>query len=262
MALHDVKEILDELERLYGNEARPASDFCYEEPLDDLILTILSQNTNDKLRDKAFANMKARYSSWEEVAHADIEELKDVLRIAGMSGTKPPRIQQILAAVKDKFGVYSIKELRGWTQPDVRAYLTSLPGVGPKTSAIVECFDLDLPGFPVDTHTKAQAAQRLQPGGIVPAQAQRRRQQTDDAALGRFALGLADLKFGICAPRLQRSCQAQQQRGHHSTPFPVSAPNCCPTAASSASSTRPRGCAGASASSPSPTVNACSGASA
>ena len=152
MALHDVKEILDELERLYGNEARPASDFCYEEPLDDLILTILSQNTNDKLRDKAFANMKARYSSWEEVAHADIEELKDVLRIAGMSGTKPPRIQQILAAVKDKFGVYSIKELRGWTQPDVRAYLTSLPGVGPKTSAIVECFDLDLPGFPVDTH--------------------------------------------------------------------------------------------------------------
>ena len=124
MALHDVKEILDELERLYGNEARPASDFCYEEPLDDLILTILSQNTNDKLRDKAFANMKARYSSWEEVAHADIEELKDVLRIAGMSGTKPPRIQQILAAVKDKFGVYSIKELCGWTQPDVRAYLT------------------------------------------------------------------------------------------------------------------------------------------
>lgn len=172
MALHDVKEILDELERLYGNEARPASDFCYEEPLDDLILTILSQNTNDKLRDKAFANMKARYSSWEEVAHADIDELKDVLRIAGMSGTKPPRIQQILAAVKDKFGVYSIKELRGWTQPDVRAYLTSLPGVGPKTSAIVECFDLDLPGFPVDTHITrlskrfGWAAEKLPPDKI------------------------------------------------------------------------------------------------
>ena len=172
MALHDVKEILDELERLYGNEARPASDFRYEEPLDDLILTILSQNTNDKLRDKAFANMKARYSSWEEVAHADIEELKDVLRIAGMSGTKPPRIQQILAAVKDKFGVYSIKELRGWTQPDVRAYLTSLPGVGPKTSAIVECFDLDLPGFPVDTHITrlskrfGWAAEKLPPDKI------------------------------------------------------------------------------------------------
>lgn len=172
MALHDVKEILDELERLYGNEVRPASDFCYEEPLDDLILTILSQNTNDKLRDKAFANMKARYASWEEVAHADIEELKDVLRIAGMSGTKPPRIQQILAAVKDKFGVYSIKELRGWTQPEVRAYLTSLPGVGPKTSAIVECFDLDLPGFPVDTHITrlskrfGWAAEKLPPDKI------------------------------------------------------------------------------------------------
>ena len=64
--------------------------------------------------------------------------------------------------MKDKFGVYSIKELRGWTQPDVRAYLTSLPGVGPKTSAIVECFDLDLPGFPVDTHiTRLRQALRL-----------------------------------------------------------------------------------------------------
>ena len=150
--VHHVKEILDELESLYGNEARPAEDFYYDEPLDDLILTILSQNTNDKLRDKAFANMKAKYASWEEVAHADIEELKDVLRLAGMSSTKPPRIQQILAAVKEKFGDYTLRSLRGLSQPEVREYLTSLPGVGSKTSAIVECFDLGLPGFPVDTH--------------------------------------------------------------------------------------------------------------
>ena len=197
MALHDVKEILDELERLYGNEARPASDFCYEEPLDDLILTILSQNTNDKLRDKAFANMKARYSSWEEVAHADIEELKDVLRIAGMSGTKPPRIQQILAAVKDKFG---------WTQPDVRAYLTSLPGVGPKTSAIVECFDLDLPGFPVDTHITrlskrfGWAAEKLPPDKI---------QEILEAELPKERFSGGHLNFlehgrGICNARKPR----------------------------------------------------------
>lgn len=146
------KEILDELEALYGNEKRPPSDFYFDEPLDDLILTILSQNTNDKLRDKAFANMKSRYSSWEEVAAADLDELKEVLRIAGMSQSKPPHIQQILAAVKRRFGEYSLKELRGWTQPQVREYLTSLPGVGPKTSAIVECFDLGMAGFPVDTH--------------------------------------------------------------------------------------------------------------
>lgn len=145
-------KILDGLEAMYGNEKRPASDFYFEEPLDDLILTILSQNTNDKLRDKAFASLKARYKDWSEVAAADPEELKDVVRIAGMSQTKPKRIQEILAAVKEKFGRYSLKELRGWTQPEVRAYLTSLPGVGPKTSAIVECFDLYMPGFPVDTH--------------------------------------------------------------------------------------------------------------
>lgn len=150
--VHHIQEILDALEVLYGNEARPASDFRYEEPLDDLILTILSQNTNDKLRDRAFVNMKSTYASWEEVAHADINELKEVLRIAGMSSTKPPRIQKILAAVKARFGEYSLKELRNWHQPEVREYLTSLPGVGPKTSAIVECFDLDMPAFPVDTH--------------------------------------------------------------------------------------------------------------
>ncbi|MDO5114786.1 MAG: endonuclease III [Synergistaceae bacterium] len=150
--LRCVREILDELESLYGNEKRPASDFYYEEPLDDLVLTILSQNTNDRLRDKAFAKMKDSYSSWDEVAKADLEELKAVLRIAGMSSTKPLHIQQVLTAVKERFGDYSLKELRGWSQPEVREYLTSLPGVGPKTSAIVECFDLDMPGFPVDTH--------------------------------------------------------------------------------------------------------------
>ena len=124
--IHHVQEILDGLEALYGNEARPASDFWYEEPLDDLILTILSQNTNDKLRDKAFAKMKATYSSWDEVAQADLEELKEVLRIAGMSSTKPARIQQILAAVKERFGGYTLKELRSWRQPEVREYLTCL----------------------------------------------------------------------------------------------------------------------------------------
>ncbi|MDY2984730.1 MAG: endonuclease III [Synergistes jonesii] len=146
------KEILDALEALYGNEARPASDFCYAEPLDDLIVTVLSQNTNDKLRDIAYKNLRERYPSWEDVASAELEELKEVIRIAGMSSAKPLRIQQILAAVRGKFGRYSLKSLRGWSQPQVREYLTSLPGVGPKTSAIVECFDLDMPGFPVDTH--------------------------------------------------------------------------------------------------------------
>lgn len=151
-AVHHVKEILDALEALYGNEARPASDFRCEEPLDDLILTILSQNTNDRLRDIAFDNLRKRYRSWEETAEADPEELKEVIRIAGMCNAKPQRIQQVLADVRGRFGCYSLKSLRTWKQPDVREYLTSLPGVGSKTAAIVECFDLDMPAFPVDTH--------------------------------------------------------------------------------------------------------------
>lgn len=153
MALvHHAKEILDALEALYGYEARPASDFRYEEPLDDLVLTILSQNTNDRLRDIAYKNLRERYKSWEEAANADPEELKEVIRIAGMSNTKPARILQVLSDVRGRFGCYSLKSLRGWRQPDVRGYLTSLPGIGSKTSAIVEVFDLDMPAFPVDTH--------------------------------------------------------------------------------------------------------------
>lgn len=150
--VHHVKEILDALEALYGYEARPASDFRYEEPLDDLILTILSQNTNDRLRDIAYKNLRERYKSWEETANADLEELKEVIRIAGMSNAKPLRIQQVLADVRGRFGCYSLKSLREWKQPEVRSYLTSLPGIGSKTSAIVEVFDLDMPAFPVDTH--------------------------------------------------------------------------------------------------------------
>lgn len=151
-SVHHAKEILDALEALYGYEARPASDFRYEEPLDDLVLTILSQNTNDRLRDIAYKNLRERYKSWEEAANADPEELKEVIRIAGMSNTKPARIQQVLSDVRARFGRYSLKSLREWKQPEVRGYLTSLPGIGSKTSAIVEVFDLDMPAFPVDTH--------------------------------------------------------------------------------------------------------------
>lgn len=214
-------EILDGLEALYGNEKRPPEDFWFEEPLDDLILTVLSQNTNDKLRDKAFANMKTVYASWSEVAAADIEELKAVLRLAGMSSTKPPRIQQILGEVRGRFGDYSLKELRGWSQPEVRGYLTSLPGVGPKTSAIVECFDLGLPGFPVDTHI-TRLSKRF--GWATPKMSPDRIQAVLEAELPSSRFRGSHLNFlehgrGICGARkplcsecaLRKYCQFASQ---------------------------------------------------
>ena len=146
------KEIFDILESLYGNEAKDASQFAYDEPLDDLILTVLSQNTNDKLRDIAFANMKQKYKTWANVMNSSLDELKETIRIAGMTNRKPANIQAILKIIQADFGELSIKSMRNWKHEDVRNYFTALPGVGVKTAAVVECFDLNMPAFPVDTH--------------------------------------------------------------------------------------------------------------
>jgi len=158
------KEIFDAFEKLWGMESRPAADFCYDEPLDDLLLTILSQNTNDKNRDKAYAKLRAKYPSWAEVAAASLEDVIDCVRVAGLGETKAKHIQAVLEIVKEKFGDYSIKAMSEWKTEDIREYLTSLPGVGVKTAAIVLVFDLGREAFPVDTHI-SRIARRL---GWVP----------------------------------------------------------------------------------------------
>ena len=146
------KEIFDAFEKCFGMEARPAADFCYDEPLDDLLLTILSQNTNDKNRDKAYAKLRDAYPTWAEVAKAPLEKVIDCVRIAGLGETKAKHIKAVLEIVKEKFGAYSIKALQSWKTQDIREFLVSLPGVGMKTAAIVLVFDLGREAFPVDTH--------------------------------------------------------------------------------------------------------------
>ena len=150
--LPHARQVLDTLESLYGNEAKDSAQFCYDEPLDDLILTVLSQNTNDKLRDKAFANMRQKYPTWEDVLNAPLDDLKETIRIAGMTNRKPANIQAILKQILADFGCLSIKQMRALEHAKARNYLTDLPGVGVKTAAVVECFDLQMPAFPVDTH--------------------------------------------------------------------------------------------------------------
>ena len=113
--------------------------------------------------------------------------------------------------------------------------------------------------LPLHPDAKAQLRQPGQWLGLIPPQAQRRRQQTDDAALGRLPGRFPGLEFGIRTPRLQRRCQPKQQCCHHSTSFPV---RFSLTASSSASSMVFSGWAGASASSPVPTVKLFAGTSA
>ena len=143
--------VLNELEKLYHNEER-APELGHAEPLDGLILTVLSQNTNDKNRDAAFKRLKDRFPAWDALADKNIRELEDTIRPAGLAPTKSRRILDILEIIKQDFGSYSIKELVNRDRSDIRKYLTSLPGVGAKTASCVMMFDLKIPAFPVDTH--------------------------------------------------------------------------------------------------------------
>ncbi|MCL1940481.1 MAG: endonuclease III [Synergistaceae bacterium] len=162
-----IKKALDSLEKIYHNESNHDKlllQIRHEEPLDGLVLTILSQNTNDKNRDAAFGNLKSKWKKWESVAGLECGELADCIRTAGLSAIKSERIIFILKKIKSDFGEYSLKALKNKKIGHVREYLSSLPGIGPKTIACVMLFDLGLPSFPVDTHI-SRICKRL---GFVP----------------------------------------------------------------------------------------------
>lgn len=120
--------------------------------LDELVSTILSQNTNDINRDKAFNALTARFATWEEVRDAPTTEVIECIRVAGLANQKGPRIQKILNAISSERGNLDLSFLSGLPLEDARAWLLKFNGVGPKTAAIVLCFSLGRPAFPVDTH--------------------------------------------------------------------------------------------------------------
>ncbi len=123
-----------------------------QDGMDELISCILSQSTNDVNRDRAFARLQTMYADWEAVRFAELDELIDVIRPAGLANQKAPRIQNVLAVVFERAGEYSIDFLNDLSIEDAKAWLCSLRGVGPKTAAIVLCFAYNRPAFPVDTH--------------------------------------------------------------------------------------------------------------
>jgi endonuclease-3 len=121
-------------------------------PVDELVSTILSQNTNDTNRDRAFAALRARFPTWEAVRDAPEAEVVAAIRPAGLANQKGPRIQAVLRAITQERGALDLEFLRSLPVDEARAWLTRFKGVGPKTAAIVLLFSLGLPAFPVDTH--------------------------------------------------------------------------------------------------------------
>ena len=120
--------------------------------IDELVSTILSQNTNDVNRDRAFDALRAKFPSWEAVRNAKEVDVINAIRPAGLANQKGPRIQQVLRAITEERGVLDLQFLADMPVEESRAWLTKFNGVGPKTAAIVLCFSLNRPAFPVDTH--------------------------------------------------------------------------------------------------------------
>src|SRR5262249_49584671 len=129
------------------------------------VATLLSQHTSDINSERAFAQLKAAFPTWEQVADAPVDEVADAIRRGGMADQKARRIQQILAVIEEREGSIDLSRLDDRSDAAVEDYLLSLPGVGPKTAACVLAFAMGRPAFPVDTHVH-RIAKRL---GWVPA---------------------------------------------------------------------------------------------
>lgn len=120
--------------------------------IDELVSTILSQNTNDVNRDRAFEALRAKFPTWEQVRDAKEDNVVNAIRPAGLANQKGPRIQQVLKAITEERGNLDLSFLKEMSVYEARNWLTKFNGVGPKTAAIVLCFSLGMPAFPVDTH--------------------------------------------------------------------------------------------------------------
>jgi endonuclease-3 len=146
-----VRAIRDRLRLVYGVPRQPP----HGAPTAELVLTVLSQSTNDRNRDIAFFALRERFPAWELVRDAPVDAVEEAIRPGGISKVKSARIKAILRSITDTgpdAGTLSLAWLSGRPVPEAQRYLTSLPGVGRKTAACVLLFALGMRDVPVDTH--------------------------------------------------------------------------------------------------------------
>jgi endonuclease III len=145
-----VRAIRDRLREVYGIPRQSP----HGHPIAELILTVLSQSTNDRNRDVAYLALRDRFEDWEAVRDAPVDEIEEAIRPGGISKVKSARIKSILKAITETApaGELSLDWLPELTVPEAQRYLTALPGVGRKTAACVLLFALGMRDVPVDTH--------------------------------------------------------------------------------------------------------------
>ena len=146
--MDEVKNIIRALEDYFGiPKIRKPKD-----PLSELVFTILSQNTTDVNRDRAYSNLRSRFPRWENVMNAKAEDIEEAIRVGGLGHQKSFRIKSILEEIHRERGDLNLDHLRGMEDQEVKDRLLSFLGVGLKTASIVMLFSLGRPAFPVDTH--------------------------------------------------------------------------------------------------------------
>ena len=149
-----VRTIRDRLRAYYG---RPRNE-PHHAPLDELVLTVLSQNTNDRNRDVAYVRLRNRFPQsgrdpdWAAVAAAPVGEIEEAIRPGGISKVKSQRIKSMLEVIEVETGGWDLGFLAEAPREQAIDFLERLPGVGRKTAACVLMFAFDRPEIPVDTH--------------------------------------------------------------------------------------------------------------
>ena len=194
-----VARIRARLAGVYGVPAAPP----HGDALAELVLTVLSQSTNDRNRDLAFLRLRDRFPTWEEVRDGPPEEVEQAIRPGGISKVKSRRIQAILAAIGDPL---DLGHLAHAPVGKAQAELCALPGVGRKTAACVLLFAFGARDVPVDTHV-SRVATRL---GLLRPRAPF--EELHDAMLALTPPG-AELEVHVNLLRHgRRTCQARRPR--------------------------------------------------
>ena len=166
-----VEEIVRRLEQAQGHIAWRR----HRDPVSELVTTLLSHSTTDVNQVRAFEALRARYPTWDDVRAAPAEEVVRTVRVAGLANQKGPRIQHVLDVIADDPRGADLEWLDDVPLDEAMAFLTSLPGVGPKTAACVMCFCFDAPVVPADTHVHRIALRtRIVPPSSSAARAQER----------------------------------------------------------------------------------------
>jgi endonuclease-3 len=197
-----VARLREKLRDVYGVPIAPP----HEDPLAELVLTVLSQSTNDRNRDVAFLRLRERFPSWEAVREAPVPEVEEAIRPGGISKVKSQRIHDILVAIEVANRVDGLE--LGWMRDapvaESRDFLCALPGVGRKTAACVLLFSYGLRDVPVDTHVSrvGMRLHLLRPGAPF--------EELHDEMLALTPPG-AELEFHVNLLRHgRRTCHAQR----------------------------------------------------